>query len=128
MTPPGFLIGRSVHSADEANQVGSDVDYLVVGTVWATPSKPAEHPLLGAEGLAAVVRASDVPVLAIGGVTLERIPQVASAGAAGIAAIGLFMPPVTGADKRSERLARSLPEVAAAARARYGEATPPHQG
>jgi thiamine-phosphate diphosphorylase len=128
LAPPEFLIGRSVHGADEASQFGSDVDYLVAGTVWATPSKPADHPLLGAAGLATVVRASRVPVLAIGGVTLERMPRVAGAGAAGIAAIGLFMPAVTRADKGSERTAGALHDVASAVRARYGGSVPPQSG
>jgi thiamine-phosphate pyrophosphorylase len=47
--------------------------------------------LLGLDGLAAIANAVHVPVLAIGGVTIDRIPAVASAGGAGVAAIGLFM-------------------------------------
>jgi thiamine-phosphate diphosphorylase len=124
LAPSGFLIGRSVHNVAEASEVGDTVDYLVAGTVWSTPSKPAGHKLLGVDGLEAVVRATTVPVLAIGGVTLERIPQVAGVGAAGIAAIGLFMPR-NRADKLAKRATGSLPELAAAARARYDEAVPP---
>jgi thiamine-phosphate pyrophosphorylase len=90
-TPPGFIIGRSVHSLDEASAVARAVDYLIAGTVWPTPSKKGEAPLLGVAGLAAIARAVDVPVLAVGGVTLERLSDVARQGAAGIAAIGLFM-------------------------------------
>lgn len=89
--PRGFLIGRSVHSAEEGARVAADVDYLIVGTVFASRSKPAPGPLLGEAGLAEVVRAVRVPVLAIGGVTIERLPLVAAAGAAGFAAIGLFV-------------------------------------
>lgn len=91
MTPPGFLIGCSVHSPVEAAAVGRDADYLIAGTVWETGSKPDGHAVLGIDGLAAVVRAAHVPVLAIGGVTAERAAEVAAAGAAGIAAIGLFI-------------------------------------
>jgi thiamine-phosphate diphosphorylase len=124
MTPSGFLIGRSVHNAAEASQAGGDVDYLVAGTVWATPSKPPGHALLGTDGLAAVVHASEAPVLAIGGVTVGRIAQVAAAGAAGIAAIGLFMPSVTVADKTAEGTRLSLRDRVAAVRARYHEVVP----
>ena len=87
---PGFLIGRSVHSPDEASASGP-VDYLIAGTVWPTASKPDGHPQLGPDGLARVVASSAVPVLAIGGVTLDRVAALASSGAAGCAAIGAWM-------------------------------------
>jgi thiamine-phosphate pyrophosphorylase len=88
--PAGFLVGRSVHSLGEARRVGGDVDYLIAGTVFPSASKPAGHELLGAATLGSIVRAVETPVLAIGGVTLERVPSVAATGAAGLAAIGLF--------------------------------------
>jgi thiamine-phosphate diphosphorylase len=100
MAPPGFLIGRSVHDPDEAAAVvqAGGIDYLVFGTVFQTASKPAGHVPAGLEGLAAVVRAADgVPVLAIGGVSVESAPRLAQAGAAGLAAIGLFLPGEVGA-------------------------------
>ena len=59
--------------------------------MFPTPSKPGRHELLGIEGLAAIGRAVTVPVLAIGGVSMDRIGLVAEAGAAGLAAIGLFL-------------------------------------
>jgi thiamine-phosphate pyrophosphorylase len=88
------VIGQSVHSIDEAAAVASDVDYLIAGTVWPSESKPggpAKPSLLGLSGLAAIAAAVSVPVLAVGGITLDRIPGVVSCGAAGIAAIGLFI-------------------------------------
>ena len=88
--PPGFLVGRSVHSPADARAAGP-VDYLIAGTVWATSSKPDGHPLLGPEGLAAVVAASAAPVLAIGGVRPDRADRVVIAGAVGVAAIGIWM-------------------------------------
>jgi thiamine-phosphate diphosphorylase len=90
MTPKEFLIGRSVHTASEAASV-TGVDYFIAGTVWTSASKNERHPLLGLDGFSAVVRASRVPVLAIGGVTIDRVGEIANAGGAGIAAIGLFM-------------------------------------
>jgi thiamine-phosphate diphosphorylase len=96
IAPRGFLIGRSVHGVDEAIALVPGVDYFIAGTVWSTPSKPERdggHPPLGEAGLAAIVAAVRVPVLAIGGVTVERAPVVAASGAAGIAAIGLFLDP-----------------------------------
>jgi thiamine-phosphate pyrophosphorylase len=93
IVPAGFIIGRSVHSPDEAARVGQAADYLIAGTVWATPAKPADWHLIGVSGLAAIVRAARVPVLAIGGVDADRIGQLKRAGAAGAAAIGLFIAP-----------------------------------
>ncbi len=70
--------------------VAPAVDYLIAGTVFQTASKPGAATLLGPAGLRAIVCAAAVPVLAIGGVTLDSVKDVARAGAAGLAAIGLF--------------------------------------
>src|SRR5262249_25009457 len=75
LAPAGFLIGRSVHSVEEAAQSG-DADYVVDGTVFPTPSKDASHRLLGIDGLRRLVASTPVPVLAIGGVTAERCDVV----------------------------------------------------
>lgn len=90
LAPSGFLIGRSVHGVSAAI-AAAGADYLIAGTVFASASKPADSPLLGLGGLAAIVRAVATPVLAIGGIDGDRIGAVAAAGAAGLAAIGLFM-------------------------------------
>ena len=90
MAPPDFLVGRSVHDVAEAIAAGP-VDYLIAGTVFPTPSKPAAASVIGLDGLAEIVEAVAVPVLAIGGMTPERIDEVAATGAAGVAGIGLFI-------------------------------------
>ncbi len=90
MTPDGFLIGCSVHGADEARSAAAAADYLIAGTVFPTSSKPGLSGFLGLDGLAAVVRAVPMPVIAIGGMSFERAGEVAAAGAAGLAGIGLF--------------------------------------
>ena len=89
--PAGFLLGRSVHDVAEAVRVVEDggLDYLVLGTVFASHSKPGRSPC-GVRVLGAVARAVDLPVLAIGGVTVDKSVEVFRAGAAGVAAIGLF--------------------------------------
>ena len=92
LAPAPFLIGRSVHSVDEATAAGA-VDYLIAGTVFPTASKPAGHAVIGLDGLRAIAAATAVPVLAIGGVTLDRIEVLAGSGAGGVAAIGLFSGP-----------------------------------
>jgi thiamine-phosphate pyrophosphorylase len=85
-----FVVGASIRSPDEAEQ--RVADYLVFGTVYPTPSKPGLERAAGLAGLSRAVRATDTPVLAIGGITEERLEAVARAGAAGVAAIRLFFP------------------------------------
>jgi thiamine-phosphate pyrophosphorylase len=89
--PQAFIIGRSVHSVEEADRVAREggLDYLVFGTVFDTASKPGRTPA-GAALLADTCSAVALPVLAIGGITIERLPTVAASGAAGFAAINLF--------------------------------------
>jgi thiamine-phosphate diphosphorylase len=92
LASPGFLVGRSVHTMDEAVRADDEgaYDYLIFGTVFPSATKPAGHVVAGIDALAAVCRRVSLPVLAIGGVTLDRAAEVAAAGAAGVAALGLF--------------------------------------
>ena len=92
ITPSGFLVGRSVHSLDEAI-AASDADYLVAGTAFPTDSKPGLRACLGEQGLRRIVAAARPPVLAIGGVSLDTVDAIARAGARGLAAIGAFAAP-----------------------------------
>ena len=94
VSPSGFVIGRSVHSVEEARQAVADggLDYLVFGTVFETTSKP-DAMYAGTRQLAEVCAAIPLPVLAVGGMTIPRLREVAAAGAAGFAAIGLFSDP-----------------------------------
>jgi thiamine-phosphate pyrophosphorylase len=91
VVPPAFLVGRSIHSAREAlaSARTGGLDYLLFGTVFATGSKPGVVPA-GLEQLSRVCASVTLPVLAVGGVTAGTIAQVARAGAAGFAGIGLF--------------------------------------
>ncbi|MGH9383955.1 MAG: thiamine phosphate synthase [Vicinamibacterales bacterium] len=91
LAPAGFRVGRSVHDVKGALAAGR-ADYLIAGTVLSTPSKSTVR-LLGLEGLARIVRATDgQPVLGIGGLTGESVPALVAAGAAGLAAVGAFIP------------------------------------
>ena len=86
-----FLIGVSCHSVEAAKAAErGGADYLFFGPVFATPSKAAYGAPQGLENLAEVCRAVAVPVLAIGGITLENAADCLSAGASGITAIRLF--------------------------------------
>jgi thiamine-phosphate pyrophosphorylase len=84
------LVGRSVHSVEAALQAeGDGADFVIFGPVWPSPSHPKVSPV-GVAALADVARALRIPVLAIGGVTQDRIAECHAAGAAGFAAIGMF--------------------------------------
>jgi thiamine-phosphate pyrophosphorylase len=93
IVPPGFVIGRSVHTMDEVDAAIADggCDYLMFGTVFPSAGKPADHALAGLDALTDVCRRSPLPVVAIGGMTPEREADVARAGAAGLAAVAWFM-------------------------------------
>ncbi len=99
VAPPGFLIGRSVHSADQARAAATEggVDYLVLGTIYPSASKTSLETVVGLAELQRAVEMVRVPVLAIGGITEDRLSEVARTGAAGFAAIGLFSEPGEGA-------------------------------
>jgi thiamine-phosphate diphosphorylase len=84
------LVGRSVHSIAAAQQAEREgADFVIFGPVWQTASHPGGTPT-GLAALEQVVRAVEIPVLAIGGVTEERIAECLRTGAAGYVAIGMF--------------------------------------
>jgi thiamine-phosphate pyrophosphorylase len=83
---PGRLIGASAHSVDEA-RAASGADFVVCGPVFDTPSKRQYGAPLGIDGLATVIGAASCPVLAIGGVTAERVVDVCRRGAHGVAVV-----------------------------------------
>jgi len=85
---PLWWIGRSVHDLAEAQAARAEgADYLVVGPVFATASHPGRPPL-GLERLQSIAAAVDgLPVIAIGGVSADRVCEVRNSGAYGVAAI-----------------------------------------
>ena len=86
------------------------VDYLIFGTLYQSASKDAGHPVATLDELRATCRAAaGIPVLAIGGMTVERAAEAARAGASGIAGIGLFVPPAgESADNHVQMIAAGL--------------------
>lgn len=86
------LIGVSTHSVEDvrcANQGGAD--YVVFGPIFETPSKRSLGLPLGLHVLADVCRRSSIPVIAIGGITCERVHDIRRAGAHGVAVIGALL-------------------------------------
>ncbi len=91
IAPPDFLVGVSCHSVEAvraAERAGAS--YVFFGPVFATPSKAAYGAPQGLSRLAEACRTARIPVLAIGGITLENAGACLAAGAEGIAAIRLF--------------------------------------
>ena len=90
-TPPGFLIGVSCHTLDEVRAAqDQSADYAVFGPVFPPRSKAAGLEPRRIEGLAQAVRAVNIPVLALGGISATNAKDCIAAGAAGIAAISLY--------------------------------------
>ncbi|MDG2306541.1 MAG: thiamine phosphate synthase [Candidatus Binatia bacterium] len=87
---PGALIGRSVHGREEI-AASAGADYLIFGPIFETPSKQRYGAPQGLERLAEFSRASDVPVVAIGGITVERVGDVLACGACGVAVMGAIL-------------------------------------
>jgi len=86
-----FLVGVSCHSASSARIAEQDgASYAFFGPVFATPSKATYGAPQGIALLADTCRSVSIPVIAIGGITLENAGACFAAGAAGIAAIRLF--------------------------------------
>jgi thiamine-phosphate pyrophosphorylase len=86
-----FLVGVSCHSLEAALSAERDgADYIFFGPVFATPSKTVYGPPQGLECLADVCGAICIPVIAIGGITMENAASCLRVGAAGLAAIRLF--------------------------------------
>jgi thiamine-phosphate pyrophosphorylase len=87
-----LLIGASVHSlADAVEAEASGADWVVFGPVYDTASKQRYGPPQGLGALEQVAAAVRVPVIAIGGITSERVEDVCAAGAAGVAVISAIL-------------------------------------
>lgn len=89
--PRGKLIGASVHSAETALRAQEEgADFLLFGTIFTTQSKPSE-PGVGAEAIRDLTQKVRIPILAIGGITPQRVAICTDAGAHGVAVISAIM-------------------------------------
>jgi thiamine-phosphate pyrophosphorylase len=115
---PGALIGATANDLARARTVARDpIGYLGVGPVFGTVSKRDPAPALGLDGLRRIVEAVDVPVIAIGNITPERVAEVLEAGAHGVAVLSA----IVGEDDPAARVALFVDAIERASR----EATRP---
>jgi len=85
---PERILGVSAGTVSEARQAAREgADYLGVGDVYGTPTKADAGTPIGVDGLAEIARAVTIPVVAIGGITLDNAAAALEAGAAGVAVI-----------------------------------------
>lgn len=90
VVPDGFLIGVSCHSREELLRAQDDgADYAYLSPVFAPLSKGYDQPVLGINGFRKTIRGLSIPVIALGGITPERISECLDAGANGVAGISL---------------------------------------
>jgi len=83
------ILGVSTHSVAQAAATSAlPVDYVAIGPVFSTSTKANPDPVVGLEGIAAVRAVVSRPLVAIGGITLERAPSVIAAGADSVAVVG----------------------------------------
>jgi thiamine-phosphate pyrophosphorylase len=86
-----FLVGVSAHSLESVQAAEENgADYAIFGPVYESPSKVAFGPPQGIGQLVEICRSVSIPMIAIGGITLQNAAACAQAGVAGIAAIRLF--------------------------------------
>ncbi|MGC5308267.1 thiamine phosphate synthase [Micromonospora zamorensis] len=89
--PTHSLVGRSCHDETELNRLTTE-HYATASPVWPTKTKPGYGPPLGPAGLRKLVRISNVPILALGGVeTPDQVTACVKAGAVGVAVLGALM-------------------------------------
>ena len=106
------LLGVTVTTVDQAVEAAHiGADYVGFGPVFDTKSKDNLASVKGLEGLASVCDAVDIPVIAIAGITAERVAEVLEAGAYGIAvmtAVSLAEDPQEATAELATAIAESL--------------------
>lgn len=85
---PDKIIGLSIENGEVAQKVDRTiVDYVGIGPVFATPTKPDHKPAIGFDGLERLVRMVGLPSVAIGGLKGEHVLPVLKSGANGLAVV-----------------------------------------
>ena len=88
----GKILGVSTHSLDQAVRAAEDgADYLGIGPIFTTATKPTGYKPVGCEMIRQLRQRIDLPLLAIGGITLDNVGEVIRAGATGAAVISAII-------------------------------------
>ncbi|MCH8814070.1 MAG: thiamine phosphate synthase [Chloroflexi bacterium] len=99
---PGLIVGRSVHSVGAAERaMSAGADYVVAGPIYETDSHLGRAPA-GVDLIRKITEVVSVPVIAIGGIDYQRVPEVMRAGASGVAVISAIL----GSSNRREAAAQ----------------------
>jgi len=86
------IIGATVSNVNEARAaVKAGADYLGVGAMFATRTKPDHSPVIGFEGLRKIAESVNVPLVAIGGIDAENAQQASEHGASGVAVVSAIL-------------------------------------
>ncbi|MES2391963.1 MAG: thiamine phosphate synthase [Acidobacteriota bacterium] len=89
----GLIVGVSTHNAEQLTAAeATEADYVAIGPVFATSTKPDAEPVVGLEGVRMARRLTAKPLVAIGGITRENAHSVIEAGADSVAVIGALLP------------------------------------
>ena len=82
------LVGVSTHNLEQFRRAAaSSADYIAVGPIFSTGTKSNPDPVVGTEFIREVRLLTDKPIVAIGGITLERAPEIIESGADSVAVI-----------------------------------------
>jgi thiamine-phosphate pyrophosphorylase len=82
------LVGVSTHNLEQfQSAAASTADYIAIGPIFATGTKSNPDPVIGTEFIRKVSLLTDKPIVAIGGITLERAPEIIESGADSVAVI-----------------------------------------
>jgi thiamine-phosphate pyrophosphorylase len=112
----GCLIGLSTHNLPQFEAAAeSSADYLAVGPIFSTSGKSNPDPVVGVEFIRAVRKLTTKPIVAIGGITLERARQIIDAGADSVAVISDVLKAKNPADRVRQYL-QIIPAAAQPAR------------
>ncbi|MDD1725113.1 MAG: thiamine phosphate synthase, partial [Methanospirillum sp.] len=110
IVPRSFIIGVSVGTVGEAERAEKEgADYLGVGPVYQTGTKTDAGPVVGLSLLRLIRSRTSLPLVAIGGITYERVPEVIASGADGVAVISAVVcsQDITSASRRFAELVGS---------------------
>ena len=104
------IVGYSTHNVDQALEaVKLPIDYLAIGPIFPTTSKPDTFPVIGLKGLRAVRRAiGDFPLVAIGGITHANARDAIEAGADSVAVISALLADTNRITETTRSLIQSL--------------------